>query len=234
MPVRAVAFDVLGTLFSLDRLARPLERLGLRAEDVELWMARTLRDGFALAATEIFWPFAEVARATLTRLLEERRVPPNPAGEERALDGFSSLALYDDVIPALLGLRARGVLTATLTNGGRAKTLALLRHAGCAELFDAVLSVDDVGQWKPRPEPYLAAADVLGVDPSELALVAAHAWDVHGARRAGLVTGYVERKPGPRTHVFEPPHVEGRSLRIVCDTLAPPAPPVERGREASP
>lgn len=227
--IRAVAFDVLGTLFSLDGLGPAFKRLGLPEDEVELWLARTLRDGFALAATETFWPFAEVARGTLTRLLDDHGRPPQPDAEERAVQAFTRLTPYDDVEPALLGLRSRGILTATLTNGGRAATLQLLERSALGQLFDAVITVDDVGQWKPRPEPYLATADVLGVDPAELALVAAHAWDIHGAKRAGLAAGYVERHAGPRTHVFEPPDVEARSLVQVCDALVPPAPRTDAG-----
>lgn len=222
---RAIAFDALGTLFSLDGLLPSLEWLGLSRDDRDLWMARTLRDGFALAATDTFWSFEDVARATLTRLLDDRSKPPQPSAEEEVFAAFSTLTPYGDVQSALLGVRARGVLTAVLTNGERDSTLALLEHNGLGQLFDAVVTAGEVAAWKPRPEPYLAAADVLGVAPGELALVAAHGWDVHGARRAGLMTGYVERGAGPRSHVFEPPDVEGRGLVAVCDALVPPARP---------
>ena len=72
---------------------------------------------------------------------------------------------------------------------------AQLEHAGLIGAFEAVLSADAVRRLKPAPEPYRMAADRLGVDPGEVLLVAAHAWDVAGALRAGCQAAFVAR-PG--------------------------------------
>ncbi len=54
-----------------------------------------------------------------------------------------------------------------------------------ASLVERVISVAGIRQWKPRRGLYLHAAEVLGVPPDRFALLATHAWDVHGAKRAG-------------------------------------------------
>ena len=82
---------------------------------------------------------------------------------------------------------------AALSNGAAETTQALLQRAGLSSLVERVISVAEVRQWKPRRGLYLHAAEVLGVTPAELALVATHAWDVHGAKCAGLLTGFVAR-----------------------------------------
>ena len=66
---------------------------------------------------------------------------------------------------------------------------------------------------------YLYAAEVLDVPPQWLALVAAHDWDCHGAKRAGLTTGWVSRKSGGFGAPFEPPDVAGEDLTEVAAKL---------------
>jgi 2-haloacid dehalogenase len=107
----------------------------------------------------------------------------------------------------------------TLTNGSVANTSALLRRAGIDEDIEQVLSVDDIQRWKPAPEIYRHAATSSNVQPDRIALVAAHAWDTHGAHEAGLVTGWVSRLEDEYPRVFAPPDVTGPDLVTVVDGL---------------
>src|SRR5436190_11991 len=100
-------------------------------------------------------------------------------------------AVAFDVNETLLDLEplrprlAAGVRTATLTNGSAALAEQVLERGGVAHLLDLRMTVAEVGRWKPAPEPYRHAAWRLGVRPGQLALVAAHPWDLGGAARAG-------------------------------------------------
>ena len=116
-------------------------------------------------------------------------------------------------------LAREGIRIVTLTNGSADQTGALLATAGLDRYVERVLPADDAGRWKPAPEPYRYAATAVGLPPNRLALVAVHAWDVHGARRAGLVTGWASRLEGTYPDVFEPPDVSGRDLVAVADGL---------------
>jgi 2-haloacid dehalogenase len=113
-----------------------------------------------------------------------------------------------------------GIRIATLTNGGAEATRSLLERAGVAGLVERTVSVEEVRHWKPRREVYLHAAEVLDVEPSRLALVAAHAWDTHGAARAGLATVYVARCGEPFPAIMDPPDVSGPTLVEVARALA--------------
>jgi 2-haloacid dehalogenase len=106
----------------------------------------------------------------------------------------------------------------TLTDGGADSTACLLASAGLDSLVDRVLSVDDAGAWKPAPARYRYAADAVGRPPEELALVAVHGWDIHGARRAGLVSGWIRRLEGNLAPTFAPV-VPGTELADVVDRL---------------
>ncbi len=211
-----VAFDVVETLFSLAPVAEALQPLGVA---LDLFFARLLRDGMALTAAGDFRPFTDVARAALAALAPD-------AGDDDAaelLDAFGRLPPHRDVHPALRALSAEGVRIVTLTNGGAENTTKLLDRSGLAELVEHVISVDEARAWKPAVAPYRLAADIVGHPPSDLALVAVHSWDVHGAHAAGLVTGWCSRLEDRYPTVFTPPDVSGADLvTVVGELLALP------------
>jgi len=207
-----VAFDVVETLFSLAPVEDALRPLGV---PLPLFFTRLLRDGFALAAAGGHQPFREVAASALRGL-----APGGEDAERQAvLDAFGHLPAHLDAAPAIERLVDAGVRVVTLTNGGAETTGRLLASAGLDRHVDRVISVDEAGRWKPAAEPYLHAASLLGRPPAEVALVAVHSWDIHGARRAGLVTGWCSRSEGTFPEVFEPPDVTGADLVDVAGGL---------------
>ena len=111
-----------------------------------------------------------------------------------------------------------GIRVFALSNGASATTKGLLEAANLIGLVEQVLSVEDVKLSKPSPEVYLYAAQAAGVVPGEMALVATHPWDVHGAKIADLTGAYVARgRPFPS--VFEVPDVTGETLLDVAHGL---------------
>jgi 2-haloacid dehalogenase len=219
MKPRAVALDVIETLVSLDAVAAVLDDAGVEAAPVERFFTRLLRDGFALAASGAYRPFPEVADGALAAIAPSL----TPAGREAVLAAFRRLDAHPDARPALERLAGAGLPVVTLTNGTAANTAALLDRNGLDGLVSRVISIDEVRVWKPAAAPYLHAAGVLGVEPHQLALVAAHAWDVHGATRAGLLSGWVTRLEGPFPATFDRPDVTGTDLvEVVDQLLAPP------------
>ena len=207
-----VAFDVVETLFSLAPVGEALRPLGV---PLDLYFTRLLRDGFALAAAGGCRPFPDVARSVLAALAPDRG--DDAIGD--VLGAFGRLPAYPDAEPALRALVDDGIRVVTLTNGGADTTKRLLHGAGLAAYVDRVVSVDEAGAWKPSPRPYRHLAGMLGREPGELALVAVHAWDVHGAHEAGLVTGWCSRLEGRPTEIFQPADIEGPDLVAVADAL---------------
>lgn len=118
-------------------------------------------------------------------------------------------------------LRESDIRIVMLTNGSANVTAKLWERAGLYDLVESTVSVDEVKRWKPRKEVYLHCAETRGVLPQRLALIAAHAWDIHGARRAGLVTGYVDRNRKPFPSIMDPPDVVGATLLEVAEKLVP-------------
>lgn len=83
----------------------------------------------------------------------------------------------------------------TLTNSAPVAVEQQLKNAGLTDLFERSFSVDAVKRFKPAPEPYRHVAQELGVSIGDLRMVAAHAWDVVGAIRAGCLAAFIAR-PG--------------------------------------
>ena len=191
MTLRAVAFDVIGTLFSLENQRPLLVALGLPGSALETWFAGSLRDLFALGVVGRLVPMATVLEDNLCAMLVAAGLEPPPHRIEMAIAGMAWLSPQPGAANALQVIRDAALPCLALTNASRATTEALLERAGLIASFDAVLSVDEVGLPKPRAEVYLAAAERLHVAPSEMALVAAHPWDIQGASSAGLGTAYV-------------------------------------------
>ena len=211
-----VAFDVIETLMSLEPLRQRLTDIGQPSHLLEAWYTRTLRDGMAISATGAFAPYAEMAEAAL-RGLTSYTVSDDQVAHVMA--GFSELPAFPDAAPAMTALTKAGVRVACLTNGSAALTAAFVDRSGLGSLVERVVSVDEVFRWKPAGMVYLYAAEMLHVPPAWMALVAAHDWDCHGAKRAGLTSGWVSRKSGGFGAPFAAPDVVGDDLTEVAAKL---------------
>ncbi len=188
---RAVVFDVIGTLFSLENQRRRLIACGLPGHSLEIWFASSLRDLFALGVTGRTAPMSAVLADNLRHLLSMHHLGPDEASVWSVLEGMHQLEPRPDARVALETLTAQGLACAALSNGSLPATEALLDRAGLRGLMSRTLSIDSVGLPKPRAEVYHAMAASLHLAPDALVMVAAHPWDLHGARAAGLSTAYV-------------------------------------------
>lgn len=212
-------FDVNGTLFALDRLGDALEDAGLPGHAIDLWFARTLASGFALAASDTFASFAGLGRSHLRRILRSFGLASDSTTLDRLLEMLSHLDAHDDVEAAFHRLHETGTRIVTLTNGSAELTRRLLERNGLNVFVERCFEAAEVGRWKPRPEPYRHVAAELGLEADALALVAVHAWDVHGAKRAGLVAAWVSRLEGELLAEIDEPDVRARSLVEAVEAL---------------
>lgn len=110
------------------------------------------------------------------------------------LSVFGELPAHPDVKAALESVQQAGARAVLLTNGSRANTEKLVAGAGLTGLVDDVISIEDFQVWKPQASVYQEACRQSGVSPEDVTLIAAHAWDVHGAMQAGLEGVWVRRQ----------------------------------------
>jgi 2-haloacid dehalogenase len=211
-----VAFDVIETLMSIEPLRERLIAAGQPPHLLEAWYTRTLRDGMALSATGDYVAFTDVAESAL------RGLTNYSLGDEQVahiMAGFSELPAFPDAVPAITALTEAGVRVACLTNGSAYLASSFVNRSGLGALVDRVITVGEVFRWKPAGVVYRYAAEVMDVPAERMAMVAAHDWDCHGAKRAGLTTGWVSRKSGGFGAPFAPPDVVGDDLNEVASKL---------------
>ncbi len=212
----AVAFDVVETLMPLEPLAARLERAGLPRLRLREWFTRLLLYGVALSAAGDYVGFPEVAAEALRAVSGYRLADQDVAD---VLAGFAELPAHPDAEPAMRRLAGAGVRVCCLTNGSAETTAAFLARTGLDRYVERVISVAEAGSWKPPARVYLHAADVLELPPERVALVAVHAWDCHGAKRAGLTTGWASRLEGRYCSLFALADVIGADLAEVAEGL---------------
>lgn len=209
----AVVLDVNETLFSLDALQPVFDELGISRE---LWFGRTLRTGFALTCMGKYRTFPEVAESTL-RAMGGQGVAQGHV--DLLLQAFGRLDAHPDVAPALTRLRQAKVPVVTLSVGNAANVGRLFERAGLSDLVVEHLSCEAVLRWKPDPEPYVYACTNLGLDPTDVWMVAAHSWDIGGAMATGMHSAFVNRLEGVFDASFGRPDVLGEDLVDVVEAL---------------
>jgi 2-haloacid dehalogenase len=211
-----VVFDVLETLLNLDPLAARLEEVGQPAALLGPWFMRFQRDSMALTLAGDAAPFEPVARQALRT---ETRHMLSEADIDHVLAGFATLPAFEDAVPALRTLSQAQITVGCLTVGTPANTRRFLEGAGLGEFVDHVITAQAAGVWKPHPEIYRFAAERMDTPIERMALVAVHAWDCHGAKRAGALAGWCARLEHEPGDVFLPADVTGESLVEVADKL---------------
>ncbi len=202
--VRALVFDVFGTVVDWrGSIIREGRLLGRRKKLKVDWpaFADAWRAGYRPAMArvrsgELPWTKIDALHRMILDGLLARFGLEGFSEEERADLNFvwHRLDPWPDARAGLARLKRRHVI-ATLSNGNLALLTNMAKRARLP--WDCILSAEVVRHYKPDPETYLGAADLLGVKPPELMMVAAHKDDLHAARACGLRTAFV---PRPREH----------------------------------
>ncbi|HET9553289.1 MAG TPA: haloacid dehalogenase type II [Anaeromyxobacteraceae bacterium] len=210
---RAAVFDAYGTLFDVASAARAAsDVLGPQWQPLsDLWRQKQLQYTWLRALMGRHADFWQVTADALDFALESLSLA-DPALRDQLLEAYGRLGPYPDAATALLALRAAGLKTAILSNGAPRMLASAARSARLDGLLDEILSVEEVGVYKPHPSVYRLACDRLGVWPAEVIFVSANGWDAWGAKAFGLRVAWCNRAGQPRERLGEPPDVEVRSL----------------------
>ena len=192
-------FDVNETLLDLSLLKNRIDEVLLTEGAATQWFTMMLQYSLVMTVSEEYASLAEIGAATLQMLGKNRDVTISTAEAQDIVGMMRTLPAHPDVRPALTALKPMGFQLAALTNSSDAGVAAQLTNAGIADCFDRTLSVETVRRFKPDRSVYLWAAQQMRQEPGNTMLVAAHGWDVAGAKWAGLKTAFVER---PGQHLF--------------------------------
>jgi 2-haloacid dehalogenase len=190
----AYVFDAYGTLFDVHAaIARHRAAAGPEADRFsEIWRSKQLEYNWTLTLAGHYVDFWTLTEQALDYALA--RVPSvDRALRPQLLDAYLRLDAFADASAALVDLKARGARLAILSNGSPRMLAAAVNAAGMTGLLDAVLSVEAVRAYKPRPEVYALATDGFGIRPEEIVFVSSNRWDVMGAASFGFRPLWINR-----------------------------------------
>lgn len=216
---RVSVFDVNETLLDLGALDHRFGRVFGDAAVRWEWFQQVLQSALVATVTGSYSDFGTVGGAALEMTAARRGMGLSDEDRGDILGGMRELPPHPEVPEALDRLRDAGIRLAALTNSTEEVANAQLSNAGIADRFEQILSADTVKRLKPAPEPYRAAAKSLGIGIEEVRLVAAHAWDVAGAMRAGCAAAFVARPGMVLDPLVQMPDVVGSDLNEVASLI---------------
>jgi len=224
--IRAVLFDAYGTLFDVHSVALTAEQLfpGKGAELSQLWRAKQIEYTHLRTLGCRYKRFWDVTRDALIYALARLDVEPEREQLERLMGQYACLSAFPENLAALRQLKARGLPLGILSNGTPGMLETAINSAGMGSfeglpLFDHVLSVDAVGQYKTAPAAYQIGVDALGMAAKDILFVSSNGWDATGAAWFGYTTFWINRAGHPAEQLDTHPTATGRLLSDVLSYI---------------
>jgi len=216
LPLRGVhgcVFDAYGTLFDFAAAARNCrDVLGDNIDRLTaLWRDKQLQYTWLRAAQGRHADFWQVTGDALDFALETLGLT-KPDLRDRLMSLYLTLDPFPEVSGVLARLKAAGMQTAILSNGSPAMLDAAVKAAKLETLLDAVLSVEEVGVYKPHPKVYQLAVDRLGIPASAISFQSSNAWDAYAASAFGMQVVWCNRYGQRRERLPGSPNREIKSL----------------------
>jgi 2-haloacid dehalogenase len=202
MPSSTFVFDAYGTLFDVHAaIGRHRAAVGPDADRLsELWRIKQLEYSWTLTLAGRYEPFWTLTERALDVALA--RFPAvDRALKPKLMNAYLALEAYADARATVHALKGRGRTTAILSNGSPEMLAAAVAGAALADELDAVLSVDAIRMYKPRPEVYRLVTDHFGVAPGDVVFVSSNRWDVMGATAFGFRAAWINRAKLPDEYV---------------------------------
>src|SRR3984885_1806217 len=214
-----IVFDVNETLLDLQTMEPTFQRIFGEKRAMRLWFANLIMYSAALTVAGCYVSFTDIGSAVMKMLADTQGIKINDADKEELKEKFSTMPPHRDVPAALRRLRDAGFRLFTLTDNLFEVQTLQLEHGGIVDLFERRFSADGVKHHKPSPQAYAYVEKELGVQPSQLCLIACHTWDTLGAVAAGWQGALIKRAGNDVLGVGPQPHIVGNDLNDVADQL---------------
>jgi len=223
MAITTCIFDAYGTLFDVTAAARAAaeepwpERFAANWERIAAdWRSKQLEYTWLRAVAGQHCDFWQVTQDGLDWALDAARIE-SPDLRKRLLNLYWDLAAYPEVLDMLTALKAAGLSTGILSNGSPAMLQGAVNSAGIEHLLDAVLSVEQVGIFKPHPSVYDLVAERFECAKGEVLFVSSNGWDVCAAAGYGFRTAWVNRSGAPVDRLWGAPDTVLNDLTTIMD-----------------
>lgn len=214
-------FDVNETLLDLTQMKKVVgEVLHGNEELLSLWFSTMLHYSLVTTASGRYEHFGHIGAAALQMVAANHGISlSKDNAREVVLNSLRGLPAHPEVHSALQQLKDHGYTMVSFTNSSNEGVRKQFESANLTQFFDARLSVEDVGKFKPFKETYAWGAKKMGIQPKDAMLIAAHGWDVAGANWAGWRSAFIKR-PGKQQFPLAPTsEIMASDLQKVADVL---------------
>jgi len=220
---RVIIFDVNETLLDLAPLGKSVGKaLDGREELLPLWFSTMVHYSLVETLSGNYHDFGDIGTAALMMVAETYGIELNRDDAQAAIvDPLRSLPPHSDVVAGLTALKKDGFRIVSLTNSTSKAVESQFKNADLTHYFEKQYSVDSIRKYKPHPDTYRMVLNDLGIKPEDALMVAAHAWDLAGAKNVGIQTAFIAR-PGKVLYpnVARPDYVV-KELSELAEALSP-------------
>ena len=225
MKITTCIFDAYGTLFDVSAAARDAAAEPENAELADIWpqiaedwRTKQLQYSWLRAVARKHVDFWQLTTDALDWALEAANIK-NDALRERLLALYWELSAYPEVAEVLQTLKSRGIATGILSNGNPEMLNAAVSSANISSLLDAVMSVEEVGVYKPHDLVYEMVESRFICERDDVLFVSANGWDAAGAASYGYKTAWINRRAEPVDKLYGTPDFVLSDLKPILDLI---------------
>jgi 2-haloacid dehalogenase len=207
MKIRALIFDAYGTLFDVHSVVQLCEELwpGYGQRLSQLWRSKQLEYTWQRSLMRRYENFGLVTQASLSHACAALGLDLDDDRKRRLMEAYLNLRMFPDARAALSSLKTMGLKLAILSNGSPAMLRPLVANAGLLGTIKMVISVDELGTYKPAPAVYRRALSKLQLSKKAVGFVSSNCWDACGAKSFGLTSFWINRGNAPLDELGAPP-----------------------------
>ncbi|OIK09258.1 haloacid dehalogenase type II [Bacillus sp. MUM 13] len=204
--IKALVFDIYGTLFDVYSVKEKCNELfpGKGEEISIIWRQKQLEYSFLRQLMGQYETFINITKDSLKYAVNKLNLDYTQEKEYALLKKYKNLSYYPEVEKVLKQMKPKKL--AVFSNGSRDMLEPLIQNSGLTPLFDEIISVDDIKQYKPTPASYSYCLKILGLQREEVLFMSSNGWDISGAKNFGFKTAWINRSHLPVEELNLKPH----------------------------
>ena len=224
MKYSSIVFDAYGTLFDINAAAQKSALVSSNSilqrnwkELAEIWRKKQIEYTWLQNILGSHTDFLDITKISLDFALEEMTLDQEPKLRKTLLDLYRTSEAYPEVVQVLEDLNDRGVKLSILSNGTPEMLFSACASTRIEKLLDFIVSVEDIGIFKPDGRVYELVNSKMGYKISEVLFVSSNGWDIMGAAKFGFSTAWINRNKKPVERMQWKPNYELSNLMHIVD-----------------
>ncbi|WP_226037317.1 haloacid dehalogenase type II [Aquibacillus saliphilus] len=218
-PITTIVFDSYGTLFNVHSLSHRLEEFfpGKGQEISQTWREKQIEYALLRQIMGNYTTFYEITKDALIYAIKKHGGPVTTEQTKQLVEAYLQLDVFPEVKAVLSQLKDKQLVI--FSNGSLDMLNPVVKNAGLSGIFNHIISVDDIEQFKPAPASYNYATKVLNTKAKNVLFVSANGWDISGAENYGFHTAWINRKGLPTEELELVPDTTYPDLRGILEWI---------------